>query len=213
MQFLVRSGFAPAYVKPFQTGCTGTDDETSDAGFIRAHLPVGSYPGPECVTLTCLTAPKAPYFAARNEGKQIDLEEINRQLKIILERSWTHLIIEGAGGILLPVTADRLLIDVVGSLEIETDIILVARAGLGTINHTLLSLEALDRRDLRPRAIVLIDNDPPETPQDMIEENMEAIETFSGIRPAGVIVKIQDFTAPDNVAYEVITRIFMPTPD
>lgn len=213
MQSLLEQGFAPAYVKPFQTGCPRADDETSDERFVREHLPAGRANNPLCTTLSCFGAPKAPYFAARDEKKEVDLNDIHRQLRKISSGPWTHLIMEGAGGTLVPITADRLLVDIVRSLEIKAHIVLVARAGLGTINHTLLSVEALARRDLRPKAIVLIDNDGSETPQDMVMENIEAIEAFSGIRPAGVIGKIRDFFAAGNAIHEVIERILMSSPD
>ena len=205
MQLLCRNGFTPSYVKPFQTGCADIDAPGSDARFIRTHLRDFPWQADRISAVYCLRHPKAPYFAARDEGKQIDLHRVFQQLdQLMHDNTTTHLIIEGAGGVLVPVTADQLLVAVVRSVTAE--VILVARAGLGTINHTLLSLEALAQRDIFPKSVVMVDEGPEETPEDLVRENIEAIETFSGISPAGVIGMIGDFRTPADTQYQVIER-------
>ncbi len=205
MQFLCRKGFTPSYVKPFQTGCADIDDPGSDARFIRTHLSNFPWQADRTSAVYCLRHPKAPYFAARDEGKRIDLHRVFQRLDQLMHDDTTsHLIIEGSGGILVPVTADHLLVEVARTVTAE--VILVARAGLGTINHTLLSLEALAQRDIFPKSVVMVDDGPQATPADLVRENIEAIETFSGIRPAGVIGMIGDFAAPEDAQYQVIDR-------
>ena len=209
MQFLRREGNAPFYLKPFQTGCIDARDENSDARFIYRYMPGSHRQDPELSTLYCFKKPKAPYFAARDEGKGIDPNRLyGRVNELIHGNTYTHLIIEGAGGILVPVTADRLLAEVVKPLTAK--IILVARAGLGTINHTLLSLEALERRGLPPQGVILVDKDPPGTPEDMIRENIEAVESFSASPVAGTVGRIDDFAAPDDTIYRVIKKALTP---
>jgi dethiobiotin synthetase len=78
------------------------------------------------------------------------------------------LVVEGAGGLMVPLTDDAYVIDL--AEELELPVILVARSTLGTINHTLLSLEAIRRRGL-PLAGVVISG--PETPH-----NRAAIERY-----------------------------------
>jgi len=107
------------------------------------------------------------------------------------------LIIEAAGGLLVPVTDKTLMVDMIP--ETGAKVVLAARAGLGTINHTLLSVEALRTRKIEPLGIVFIDQ--AGTPTEMITENMEAVKKFSGINVAGVIGKIQNFDQPPEGCY------------
>ena len=189
MQYFYLRGFNPFYFKPFQTGCVSPTDPEMDANFIYKHVPhlegcdlassVGYY----------FRNPKAPYFAARDEKREIDVNGIKNTIEIRSE-GYDPLIIEGAGGLLVPVTRDVLIIDTIKLFHAKP--ILVARAGLGTINHTLLSLEALDRRDIKPVAVIFMDD--ADTPEDMIKENMEAVEMFSHVKVSGWIGRIRDFS-------------------
>jgi dethiobiotin synthase len=97
--------------------------------------------------------PASPHEAARAEGRQVDLEELDRMLSEHLTLPGT-LVIEPAGGVHVPLTDECLQIDWLARHRLPS--VLVARSGLGTLNHTLLTLEALERRNLRPRALVLV---------------------------------------------------------
>ncbi len=88
--------------------------------------------------------------------------------------------------------------------------IIAARAGLGTINHTLLTIEALHKRDVQPAGIVFIDAGEKPAPQDIISENTEAVESYSDIKVAGVISRIKDFSNPEKQCYQIISKIFIP---
>jgi dethiobiotin synthetase len=83
----------------------------------------------------------------------VDLEELDRMLSEHLTLPGT-LVIEPAGGVQVPLTDECLQIDWLARHRLPS--VLVARSGLGTLNHTLLTLEALERRNLRPRALVLV---------------------------------------------------------
>ena len=80
--------------------------------------------------------------------------------------------------------------------QTRTRPVIAARAGLGTINHTLLTIEALQSRRMPPPGIVLIDGGEACTPRAMIEENIQAIERASGVHVSGVIPRIADFDRP-----------------
>jgi dethiobiotin synthetase len=80
--------------------------------------------------------------------------------------------------------------------------VLAARAGLGTINHTLLSVAALRARDLEPAGIVFLD--AAATPPDMIAENREAVRKYTGIAVAGVISKVADFDHPPEECFRIL---------
>ncbi len=102
-----------------------------------------------------LTKPMSPHAAAKLDGIEIDLNQIN------LPKSANSLIIEGAGGIMVPINENTLVIDLIQQLDAE--VILVSRNYLGSINHTLLSIEALKKRGLKVKGIIFNGNENKET--------------------------------------------------
>ncbi|MEK4873684.1 dethiobiotin synthase [Bacillus sp. FSL W8-0102] len=94
----------------------------------------------------------SPHLAARLEGVHIPVHEIKEQIAS-LETKYEHLILEGAGGLYVPITDEGYcMIDFMQ--ELSYPVILVARAGLGTINHTVLSIEALKKRNIPIAGII-----------------------------------------------------------
>lgn len=205
MQFFFARGYSPFYLKPLQTGCTAARDADSDAGFIYKNVDSLRDKEPAESVIYCLKNPKAPLYAAMDEGKSIDLSQIE---EFVSKKAETHspLILEGAGGVLVPVAGKKLIVDII-SLVNGTPVI-AARAGLGTINHTLLTIEAIEKRGLRPLGIVFIDAGDKETPLEMIKENRHAIEDASGIGVSGVVGRIHDFSRPPLDCYNALAKMF-----
>lgn len=147
------------YWKPVQTGIAdGTDAET--IGRLTecspdAILP-SAYEFPE---------PLSPHEAARRAGAEITMDELAPP------ETQGPLVAEGAGGIMVPLNDHATMIDLMDALGFT--VVLVCRSVLGTINHTLLSLEALRSRDI-PVAGVVING--PKTPH-----NRKAIEDYGGV--------------------------------
>lgn len=92
----------------------------------------------------------SPHKAARAEGIEVKLENI------ILPKTTNNLIIEGAGGVLVPLNDNDFVIDIVKQFSAETDckVILVANLYLGSINHTLLTINELKRRNIDVLGII-----------------------------------------------------------
>ena len=147
------------YWKPVQAG---TEPETDSATVRRLAEVAPQRILPETYTLA---AAMAPHEAARREGLTLDLA------KIVPPDTGRPLVVEGAGGLLVPLTEREFVIDLADELELP--IILVARSTLGTINHTLLSLEALRRRSMTIAGVVI---NGPETPH-----NRAAIERYGQV--------------------------------
>ena len=126
------------YWKPIQTGSV----EGTDTDFIH-HLGVACYP-----EAYIFQGPLSPHTAAKLEQRTISIDPILKQVP-------THdqLLIEGAGGVLVPLNATHLMIDLIQRLK--APVIIVAHSGLGTLNHTLLTLEALRARKIEPLGIIL----------------------------------------------------------
>jgi dethiobiotin synthetase len=96
-----------------------------------------------------LPKPVSPHLAARWSGTRIDLAEL-AALRVDDGAAW---IVEGAGGLLVPVNESETMADWIGLLGLP--VVVVARTGLGTINHTLLTLEALRARALRVAGVLM----------------------------------------------------------
>lgn len=204
MAYFFKTGKTPFYLKPFQTGCETPFDEESDAKFIYDNISNLKEKNLKESVIYCFKNPKAPLFAARDDNKHLDIDKV---YKIIDEKSksFTPVIIEGAGGLFVPVDEKTMMIDFAEKLDAK--IILAARAGLGTINHTLLSIEALKGRGILKPAIVFLNHKDQSVSDKMLKENIEAIEKFSGIKVSGVINHMEDFTDIDEHFFKTIETI------
>ncbi|WP_462136893.1 dethiobiotin synthase [Candidatus Mycalebacterium sp.] len=144
----MEAGKTVSMIKPFQTGCLG--ENVTDADFV--HRAMGKPFTPSVSSPYCLKEPLAPMVAAEIENTSFDIGGI---LEIVESESATHdaVIVEGAGGLLVPVKKDYSMADFASDLGFKT--LIAARAGLGTINHTLLTVEAARARDLEIAGIVI----------------------------------------------------------
>ncbi len=95
--------------------------------------------------------PVSPNVAGHLEMKQVSISKILQSFKKI-QKNCDVMIVEGCGGLLVPITDDFFVIDLIRLFKAET--ILVSRSGLGAINHCLLSLEALESRKIKPLGVV-----------------------------------------------------------
>jgi len=105
---------------------------------------------------TCLgqsfPLPAAPLAAAREAGQRVELTQLESQLQN-LRRGRDLVVVEGAGGLCVPFAQDLLWADVIGQWSLEC--LVVGRLGLGTLNHTLLTLADLDRRKIPALGVIL----------------------------------------------------------
>jgi dethiobiotin synthetase len=157
------------YWKPLQSGTQdGTDRERVQA---LTHLPADRLLPERYV----LSQPLSPHRAAELDGVAIDPKTLAVPA---VERT---LIIEGAGGLLVPVTRQLLQIDVFADWDLP--VILCARTALGTINHTLLSIDALRSRRMRLHGVVFVGDDNP--------DNIRTIGEISGARVLGRLPRLE----------------------
>ena len=99
-----------------------------------------------------LKEPASPHYAARQEGTDISIENVlNAQTSLPKDSFY---IIEGAGGLLVPLNEKELMVDLMARLKLP--VVLVSSTGLGTINHTLLSLFYLEKRSIPTLGIITI---------------------------------------------------------
>ena len=144
--------------KPIQTGCI---DVAEDIVHHRKMMGIDLLPE-DINRLTMpvvFTYPASPHLAAKIDNQAIDFEKIDKATKILRE-NYDIVLIEGAGGLMVPFTEEYLLIDYVA--ERNFPIILVTSGRLGSINHTLLSFEAIENRGLTLHSVIynLFDENP-----------------------------------------------------
>lgn len=155
------------YWKPIQTGSReGTDRETVTR---IAELP----PARALPETYIFSPPVSPHLAARQAGVRIDFENI----RLPAATKGEALIVEGAGGALVPINEKQLMTDLMRHLKLP--VVVVARTALGTINHTLLTLAALRAARLKICGVVL--SGPPNI------ENRKAIERYGEIEVVGAV--------------------------
>lgn len=144
--------------KPIQTG---NSDMSEDIVFHRKMMGIELLPEDKngLTMPEIFTYPASPHLAAKIDNRTIDFEKIDKATEILHE-NYDILLIEGAGGLMVPLTEDLLIIDYIAQKKYP--IILVTSGRLGSINHTLLSFEAIENRGLTLHSVVynLFDENP-----------------------------------------------------
>ncbi|MGE0560829.1 MAG: dethiobiotin synthase [Flavobacteriales bacterium] len=137
------------YWKPIQAGDLECSDSLKVKNLISNQKTIIH---PEAYLLN---QPMSPHAAAKLDKVTIDLDNIN------LPITQNNLIIEGAGGLMVPLNDNDLIIDLISKLKAE--VILVSQNYLGSINHTILSIEALNHRDIKIAGIIFNGEENKET--------------------------------------------------
>jgi dethiobiotin synthetase len=175
-----RAATAVRYWKPIQTGIEADDDTAT-------VMRLGQC-GEEEVLREGIRLPRplSPHLAARLAGIRISIDALIHLASAAPDgRFW---IVEGAGGVLVPINDRDLMIDLIARLGLPA--LVVARSTLGTINHTLLTLTALRRKEIAIAGVVMVGE-----PND---DNRTAVETYGGVPVLGEIPVLADVT-PEEV--------------
>lgn len=141
-------------LKPVITGYDPRTVHAGDSGRLLAAL--GRALTPEHIAAMSpyrLRTPVAPDLAARIEGTRIDFAALAGYCRTAIDRNRDALIIEGIGGIMVPLDDRHTVLD--WMVEIDLPLVLVVGSYVGTLSHTLTALDVLDRNDLKVAAIVV----------------------------------------------------------
>ncbi len=169
------------YWKPVQTGI----EEDNDTQTVRRLAECGD--GEILDKGFRLEKPLSPHLSARLAKVEITIEKILAFLPDWKDgKFW---IVEGAGGALVPLNESELMIDLIKALDLP--VVIAARSGLGTINHTLLTVEALRNRNLKIFGVIM--NGEPN------RENRTAIEHFGRVKVLAEMPLFEELTG-DNTA-------------
>lgn len=178
-------GHDVAYVKPAQSGAADGDDDA--AAVARWAAIAGEVVG------TVLGESLAPAVAARRAGVELTAADLVQPV-IDAGRRWprARLVVEGAGGLLVELGTDgTTCADLAAGLDLP--LVVVARPGLGTLNHTALTLAEADRRGLDVAGVVVCGY--PDDPDLAARTNLAELARLSDDRLAGVVPWIEDLHA------------------
>ncbi len=162
------------YWKPIQTGIEQDDDTATVAQLIGSRQQVLD-------AGVRLPRPFSPHLAARLAGRAIDIDAI----AAVPGPGPAPWIVEGAGGVLVPLNESALMVDLM--IRLGMPALVVATTGLGTINHTLLTIEALRARRLAVAGVLMVGS-----PND---ENRAAIEAYGRVPVVGVLPPLDPLTS------------------
>jgi dethiobiotin synthetase len=177
---ILMAGLNGFYWKPIQSGLEDISDREwvrEKTGLPETHFFEETYR---------LTRPLSPHSAAQRDGIRIELDSF---IEPDVPESG-YLIIEGAGGVMVPLNEKHLMTDLM--MRIAAPVLLVSRSSLGTINHTLLSLEQLRKVGLDVLGVIM--NGPRNA------ENCAAIEHYGKIKVLAEIEPMPDIN-PYNLIY------------
>jgi dethiobiotin synthetase len=178
---LREQGIDVGVMKPAETGCLLRNGVLVPRDALKL-IKAGRVDDPlDLVNPYRFRDPLAPAIAAARAGKRIEIRKIVSAYRI-LARKHTCMLVEGAGGIMVPLTNNRQYLDLAGILRLP--VLIVARPGLGTINHTLLTVMALRSRRL-PIAGIVISHRSKKSPGLAERTSPPAIERLSGVPVIG----------------------------
>lgn len=170
-------------MKPVETGCRKRDGELLPADAVKLLKASGLKESLDAVNPYRFRQPLAPAAAAENEGVVIKRSKIISACER-LSKSYDFIVIEGAGGIMTPVYKKYLCLDLIKKIGLP--LIIVSRPGLGTINHTLLTIEAARSRGVNLHGVII--NHAAYKGKDLSEKsNPEIIESIGRVPILGII--------------------------
>lgn len=168
---MVLSGLRVRAVKPVESGCGPGRLEPED-GVQLAHAARQAWP---TAALTRLNTPVAPPLAAHLEGVELDFERWLETIKGLDDGQLDWIVVEGAGGLLSPLTWERSALDL--AAELGACALVVAADRLGCLNHTLLTCAALKSRQVAIVGVILNASDAQDA---SVGSNLESLHRVAG---------------------------------
>lgn len=185
-RFWADAGVDVGVMKPVASGGRRTREGLRSTDALRL-MKAARYKGPyEEVNPFCYRAPLAPTLAAELEGKTIPFRDVVAACRQML-RGHEFSIIEGIGGLMVPLDGKRYVSDL--AAELGLPVVIVARAGLGTVNHTLLTVEHARAKNLEVAGVIL--NGRGARANHAEKTNPDLIEQYAGVPVLGVVRHVE----------------------
>jgi len=174
-------GINVGVMKPVTSGCDCPEGKLRSDDAELLAWGAGCDPADPDIAPYCLAAPIAPSVAAAMEGVRIDFSRIRDAFDRLAARH-DFMIVEGAGGLMVPLAGGLMVADLIGRLSLPA--LVIARPGLGTVNHTVLTCFAAKQLGIETRGVII--NDYPETPDRAAESAPHLIDSLSGAPLLGI---------------------------
>ena len=152
-------GIKTCAMKPIESGCgrEGTILIPHDGTFLKQTAQMED--PIRLVVPYCFENPLSPFSAAETEGREISIEEIKRAYHT-LYTSYEAIVVEGIGGLMVPIKKDYYVVDL--AKEFSLPLLIVTKPGLGTLNHTMLTVNCAVQAGLEVAGLILNYSRPPE---------------------------------------------------
>ncbi|NLC70868.1 MAG: dethiobiotin synthase [Desulfuromonadaceae bacterium] len=191
-------------VKPVQTGCERRGGEwcAPDPELWKRAL-ADVTPTPDLFCPWRLEAPCSPHLAARLQGVEIDVAVLTDDIRQRRD-GYDFVLVEGAGGLLVPIQGDKTMLDLAGRLGLP--VLLVADNRLGVINHTLLSLAAIRGAGLEPAGVILNNTAAAQEPLEeaIRRDNRETIRSLGKVAILAEMPYIPNFLPDNRKQWEIL---------
>ncbi len=213
---LKRQDLTVGIMKPVETGVSASNAGQSDAARLRAV--VESADPSDIICPYRFEQPVAPLAASQATRTPIDLSRIRKSYHQLADR-YDWMIVEGVGGVMVPITPTMDVADLIVGLKLP--VVIVGRSGLGGINHALLTIEALRRKKIPIAALILNRTQPAESKTARIQERttFELLRKQAGVPVLGPLpyqsgvstrflptaVRLSDSVGIKNLAHLVTT--------
>ncbi|WP_035075106.1 dethiobiotin synthase [Maridesulfovibrio zosterae] len=194
-RFFSHNGVKCLPVKPIQSGGKVRADGKMDSpdGEVYKFAQAEWHPETQCPYI--FEPASSPHLAAELAGTRIDIADVAEKVRGLEKEGF--LLVEGAGGILVPINGDSTMLDLMKDLAYP--VILVSENKLGTINETLLSINELKRAGLEIAGVLMTAVNQPEPEEfGMAADNIKMIEKFSAVKVLASIPYIFDWDSSNN---------------
>lgn len=192
---LLKKGFSCSTMKFIQTGCSGaSDDIIRHRSVMNKEMDEFDLSGTSAPVV--LEFPASPSLAAKIEGVEIDFQKISDSIARMTQ-AFDVVLIEGAGGLMVPLTEDLTTLDWIEAAKIP--LVLVAGGRLGSINHALLSLSAVKARGI-PLALIAFNEYGSVGSEEIFKDALESIERFASREfPDALLIKVPHLEVSEEI--------------
>ena len=190
-------GLTVGVLKPVETGCDSDHEWPEDGAMLAAAA--GVEDGPVAAVVPCIYGePLAPLVAARRACRPVPLDALDRAFAALAGNDWV--LVEGAGGLSVPISDE---LDMAGlAARWELPLLVVARPGLGTLNHTYLTVHYARSRGLDVIGVVI--SGYPDADADVATaSNPPMIEQMCGVPVLGLVPHHQPMSSAEDAAAAV----------
>ena len=191
-KYLASTGKKVTTMKPVQTGCTGiAEDIVTHRSIMGRELDI--YDKNLITAPEIFKFPASPHLAAELENRTINFEKIDKCIQILNE-NFEVVLIEGAGGVYVPLTRDYTTLDFIADRNFS--VIIVSSPRLGSINHTMMTIEILKSRSINIAALVY--NMYPPEKESIANDSIKVIKHLSAKLGLNFPVFVNPFIGRDS---------------